>query len=152
MKTRRKEQPDVGVDMTPMIDMVFLLLVFFMCAATMSKVDFIPEIRLPVAPKSEVPEDLRNRGTINILPEGFVIDTGEAVSDERPFLVYGDLVGEEGLKKRVEARRGETGDFRVYMRVDRDVEFERVRRAIAACAEVGVFDIVFATYQSKGGG
>lgn len=152
MKLRQRDSAQAEVDMTPMIDCVFLLLIFFMCAATMSKVDFIPEIRLPVAPKSEVPEDLRNRGTINILPEGFITDTGEAVSEERPFLVYGDLVGEEGLKKRVEERQGETTDFRVYMRVDRDVEFERVRRAIAACAEVGVFDIVFATYQSKAGG
>jgi hypothetical protein len=34
MKRKSREQPEAGIDMTPMIDMVFLLLVFFMCAAT----------------------------------------------------------------------------------------------------------------------
>ena len=49
MKLKRRQNPEPDVDMTPMIDMVFLLLVFFMCAASMSKVDFIPEIALPIA-------------------------------------------------------------------------------------------------------
>ena len=61
MKTRKREPLEMGVDMTPMIDCVFLLLIFFMCASTMSRVDFTPEVSLPVAPKAAVPEDLRGK-------------------------------------------------------------------------------------------
>ena len=83
MKLRRNSDVELGVDMTPMIDCVFLLLIFFMCAATMSKVDLIPEVRLPVAPKSAVPEDLRGRGVVNIVPVGTVTGSGEATGAAR---------------------------------------------------------------------
>ncbi len=151
MKLKRKSNIDAEVDMTPMIDMVFLLLVFFMCAATMSKVDFTPEIKLPIAPKADVPEDLRNRGTINILPVGFITVDGEEVTEDKPFMVSGSLVTAGDLVKIIEERRTEDPDVRVYMRVDRNVEYSRVQEAIKAAAAGGVYDIIFASYQSKGG-
>ncbi len=151
MKTKRKSDVDVTVDMTPMIDMVFLLLVFFMIAATMSKVDMTPEIKLPVAPKSQVPEDLRNRGTVNILPIGMATPAGEVVTKERPFMIFGKLVDEQGLRLQIDGVRKESPELRVYMRIDKNVEFALVQRGIKACADVGVFDIVFATYQSGSG-
>ncbi len=152
MKRNSREQPEAGIDMTPMIDMVFLLLVFFMCAATLSKVDFTPEIRLPVAPKAQIPEDLRNRGTVNILPLGSVSPAGETVTRERPFMIRGRLLDEKDLEREIGDLRKDRADLRVYMRIDRDTEFALVRRAIKACAQVGVFDIVFGSYQSNPGG
>ena len=149
MKTRKREGPDVGIDMTPMIDMVFLLLVFFMCAATMSKVAFTPEVKLPVAPKSQIPDDLRDRGTVNILPTGFVGPDGSTVTREKPFMINGRPMDDKELQTEMAQVREKTPNFRVYMRVDRNTEFAVVRRAIKACAEAGVFDIVFATYQSR---
>lgn len=152
MKRKSREHPEAGIDMTPMIDMVFLLLVFFMCAATLSKVDFTPEIKLPVAPKAQVPEDLRNRGTVNILPVGTVLPDGATVSRERPFLIRGRLLDEKDLENEIAALRKDREDLRVYMRIDRNTEFAMVRKAIKACAQVGVFDIVFGSYQSNPGG
>lgn len=152
MKLRRQNDVELGVDMTPMIDCVFLLLIFFMCAATMSKVDLIPEVQLPVAPKAAVPEDLRGRGVVNILPVGTVTGTGESVTEERPFLVYGDLLDDAGLQKAISARRNEDPELRVYMRIDRNADFALVRRAIRSCAGAGVFDIIFGTFQSNPGG
>ena len=149
MKLKQRDNPDPGIDMTPMIDCVFLLLIFFMCAATMSKVDFTPEVRLPIAPKAAVPEDLRGRGTINILPLGSVIQTGETVSEEKPFMVYGQLMDEAGLQQLIDTRKKTDAEFRVYLRVDRQADFALVRRAIKACAAAGVFDIIFATFQSR---
>ena len=39
MKLRKPDEPEANVDMTPMIDCVFQLLIFLMVCATMSKVD-----------------------------------------------------------------------------------------------------------------
>ena len=151
MKRKSRAQPETGIDMTPMIDMVFLLLVFFMCAATLSKVDFTPEINLPLAPKAQIPDDLRNRGTVNILPVGAATGTGETVTKEKPFLIRGRLVDERELQKEIAELRGGNGELRVYMRIDRNSEFALVQRAIKACAAAGIFDIVFGTYQSNPG-
>jgi len=151
MKIKRKSDVELGIDMTPMIDCVFLLLVFFMISANMSKVDFTPEIKLPVAPKAQVPEDLRNRGTINILPVGAPVPGGLTVSQDRPFLIYGKLANETELKQQIDTVRTQNPDIRIYMRIDRNVEFAVVQQAIKACADAGVFDIVFGSYQSGAG-
>ena len=59
------EGGDDDINMAPMIDMVFLLLIFFMVASHMSKMDRIP-IDLPVADKSIVPESAPGRQLITI--------------------------------------------------------------------------------------
>ena len=150
MKLRKQPEPECGIDMTPMIDCVFLLLIFFMCAATMSRVDLTPEVRLPIAPKAAVPEDLRGRGVVNILPVGTLSSSGE-VTVQRPFMVYKELVDDAGLQKEIAALRASDPELRVYMRIDRNAEFTLVGRAIRACAAAGVMDIIFGTFQSKPG-
>lgn len=149
MKLKRRPDPELGIDMTPMIDCVFLLLIFFMCAATMSKVDLTPEVKLPVAPRAAVPEDLRGRGTVNILPVGTVLPNGETTSDERPFMVYGQLMDDRALSQAIAGKRAAEPNLRLYLRVDRAANFALVRRAIKACAEAGVYDVIFATFQNK---
>ena len=124
----------------------------WMIAATLSKVDFTPEIRLPVAPKAQIPDDLRDRGTVNILPIGTATPQGEAVTTEKPFMIHGRLVNDQDLRREVDELQKNVTSLRIYMRIDRDAEFGLVKRGIKACAEAGVFDIVFGTYQSKGGG
>ena len=151
MKLRSPEEPEANIDMTPMIDCVFLLLIFFMIAATMSKVDQTPEVKLPIAPMASIPEDLRNRGVVNIVPLGTPA-AGGATSEDMPFIVYGQLMDEPGLVKAISERRVTEHDLRVDMRVARTAEVRTVQRAIRACAGAGVFDIIFGTFQDKSAG
>ena len=153
MKLRKPEEPEANVDMTPMIDCVFLLLIFFMVSATMSKVDLTPEVKLPIAPKAAIPEDLRHRGVVNIVPLGTPMGGG-VTSEETPFIIARQLVDEPGLVDAITDRLSTEPDLRVYMRVDRNAEFKIVKRAIRACATAGIFDIIFGTFQdaSAGGG
>ncbi len=151
MKLRNPEEPEANVDMTPMIDCVFLLLIFFMIAATMSQVDMTPEVVLPVAPKSAVPEDLRDRGVVNIVPLGTPAGGG-VTSEAQPFLIAGQLMDEPGLSQAIAERVRQEPNLQVYLRVDRDAEYRTVKRAIRACANAGVFNIIFGTFQSAAGG
>ncbi len=152
MKLKHRNNPDLDIDMTPMIDCVFLLLIFFMCVASMSKVDLTPELELPVAPKASIPEDLRARGVINILPIGAETSAQEIVTEDSPFMVSGRLTDDKGLSRAISEKLAQEPDLRVYMRIDRNADFGLVRRGIKACAEAGVYDIIFASYQSSGGG
>lgn len=153
MKLRKPTEPEAQMDMTPMIDCVFQLLIFFMVTASMTKMDQMKEIELPVAPKAAIPEEaqLQGRGVINIAPLGTPAGGG-TVSESRPFLIGGQLTDERGLLKILEERAKETPDFKVYMRVDKNAEFKTVKRAIRACANAGVYDIIFGTLQSKAAG
>jgi len=148
MILRRSAEPDAGIDMTPMIDCVFLLLIFFMCTATMSKVDMAAAVVLPVAPKAAIPEDLKGRGVINILPMGSLSAEGPT-TEARPFLVYGRLMDEKSLTAMMNERLTEEPNLRIYLRVDHQADFRIVKRAIRACAAAGIYDIIFGTTQSE---
>lgn len=151
MKIRgSSEVEEVRVELVPLIDAVFLLLIFFMCSSTMSRVDITPEVQLPVAPKAAVPEEFTGRGRVNILPTGTPTATGELVSEEKPFMVFGSLVDDAGLEKTIIEQVKQTPGLKLYLRVDKDTQFALVRRAIAACARAGVFDVIFASYPSTG--
>ena len=141
-----QEIQEARVELVPLIDCVFLLLIFFMCAAQMSKLDTITEVVLPVANKASVPKDMSGRGTVNILPLGALAVGDQRVSEEKPFIVAGDLVNDAGLTKAIGELRKNEPNMRLYLRVDKDVNFKLVRRAIAACAQAGIFDVILATY------
>jgi len=48
MRCHIEDEPP-GLDLTPMIDCVFLLLIFFLVATTMKKIDYELPIQLPMA-------------------------------------------------------------------------------------------------------
>ncbi len=88
---------------------------------------------------------------MNILPLGTPAGGG-ATSEDQPFIVYGQLMDEPDLVEAITEQRKTEPDLRIYMRVDRNAEFKVVKRAIRACANAGVFDIIFGTFQSESGG
>ena len=148
MKLRKPDEPEANVDMTPMIDCVFQLLIFFMVCATMSKVDQTPEVVLPIAPKAAIPENPVGRGVVNIVPLGTPVGDG-ATSEDKPFIIAGQVTDESGLVTAISERLKTEPNLRIYMRVDRNAEFKTVKCAIRACANAGVFDIIFGAFQSE---
>ena len=146
MKLHTKAHVNADIDMAPMIDLVFQLLIFFMCAATMSQVDFTPAVKLPIAAKAKTPEEneLANRGTINILPP----DAGHA---DFYFSVSGKEMSEKELVDSLVQRRAQNPAIRLYLRAHKDVPFKRVKIVLRACANAGIADIIFASFQSNQG-
>ena len=140
------EIEEAKVELVPLIDCVFLLLIFFMCSATMSKLDAPTEVRLPVATNAAKQKDPSRRGVVNVMKEGERTPAGERATADRPFLVFGKLVNDEGLTKLMEEQLKVEPSMRLYLRADREVKFAIVRRAMSACAAAGVSDVIFATY------
>ena len=148
MKAKRSHEiEDARVELVPLIDCVFLLLIFFMCAATMTKVDAPTEVSLPIASNGAEQKDPSMRGTVNIVPIGGRAPSGELSTEEKPFLVFGQLVSDEGLQTAMVERLKEEKNMRLYLRADRTVKFQLVKRAMTACAAAGISDVIFATYE-----
>jgi biopolymer transport protein ExbD len=134
------EGGDDQVNMAPMIDMVFLLLIFFMVASHMAKMDRTP-VDLPVADKSTVPETVKGRQLITIRSQDA---TGEKVD----ILMNLQPVTAEEITPFVEKLLAENKDAEVYLRADRYAKHKHVKEVMAACAKGGVANVIFATFES----
>ena len=60
------QEDDTEVDMSPMIDMVFLLLIFFIVNATLIIVEMDKRVQVPIARYSEKQHDMMGRIVINV--------------------------------------------------------------------------------------
>lgn len=125
---------EIGFQMAPMIDCVFLLIIFFMVVAK-DKLGERVILDLAVAEESEVAKDPSGRATMSVLKDG-TVKVGTAVIEVSEI---GRII-REGFKMNPR--------LKVLLRVDRDAKHKEVRKVLKACADAGVTDIIFATYQS----
>jgi len=134
MKVEMPTDDDLGFQMAPMIDVVFLLIVFFMTVANLTQQERIP-IKVPLATKSTIPKDPSGRGVITILENGIV----RVGMYEMPL---------EEITRFAKRRHQENPNFKVFLRADKRVKHKEVRNVMKAVADGGVLDIVFSAYQT----
>ncbi len=138
------DSEELKVDMSPMIDMVFLLLIFFLVNATMIIVKQDPEVKPPIASNSKKAQDGTGRIVINVYEDGTLVSEGGEILDDDEDVI--DLVRKE--KERIEAVPYEP---KLHLRVHKDTDFKNCRKAIRLAAKAGVDKVLFATYQFSTG-
>ncbi len=122
--------------MAPMIDMVFLLLVFFMTVASVAKSQRQVELELPDSEESKVPEDASGRSIISVDAAGnFFIGDQPHTLDQ--------------IKTAITARMKADPKLKVQIRADQNTEYESVRKLLKAAAEAGAYEIIYATYEAR---
>ena len=125
-------QNDAKFEMAPMIDMVFLLLVFFMCASHLSVVQNV-ELEIPTATKAVVPEDRSERFIVNITSDGTIYDGNEQVTLEQ-------------LKNNIKISKAADPNIKLYLRADQETAHRHVKKVMNAVGEVGVDNFVFGVF------
>lgn len=138
---RRHQARDVEVDLTPLIDIIFILLIFFLVTASFDQSsEQSVEVELPegsAAGEVNVDEEL----TIFIEEDGEVsllIGDNALATD----LAAGELTG------RLRALNEELGARPVFIRGDENVRYGEVVRVLDACRDAGfrkVFNVVRGT-------
>ena len=140
MKTRRHLHlptfEELELDLSPMIDLVFLLLIFFMTSSTL--ITFLKDRRvdLPVADEARVPLVVTARFIVNVYEDG-------SIGDE-----HGRALTPPDLTRRLRADRARLPSLRLHVRPDRRVAHAAVHRVLTAARDAGVTDVVFGAYTS----
>jgi biopolymer transport protein ExbD len=142
MKLRKKPAGDEDFQMAPMIDMVFLLLVFFMTVSTLAQDEKV-SMELPESERSKVPEDASGRGNISLK---FAEDGSGTI---QYFVGASDVAGIEEIKARIREGVANNPDLEINVRSTADMPFREIKRVLKACAEVGAYKVVYATYQAN---
>jgi biopolymer transport protein ExbD len=123
---------NVGFQMTPMIDVVFLLLCFFMTSQLFSQWEAEIEITLPTAKTGQTPQRLPGEIIVNILRNG---DT----------IVNGRVLGEAELGSMLVRLAGLFPGQPVLLRADKTTAYENVIRVLDLCRQADIWNISFAT-------
>ena len=134
---------EVSLQMTSMIDVVLLLVVFFMCTAQLSKLEVDPGVVLPVTQSGTDSPD-EGRMIVNVSRGGELRVLNAGYSPE----ALAELIAKEAAR-RPDPEGGSA--LAVKIRADADVPFARVGDVMTACRRAGVWRLSFGTQRPEVG-
>ncbi|HOX39003.1 MAG TPA: biopolymer transporter ExbD [Candidatus Brocadiia bacterium] len=123
LQAKRAEEK-FGINMTPMIDVTFQLIIFFMVVATMSRLELEANLKLPFADMAIIEETPdANRLVINVDKDEKIIIYGKT---------YTDVELENHLKQEAARAKQRFGDdwrnmTPVLIRCDQDIRWSALR-------------------------
>jgi biopolymer transport protein ExbD len=135
MNLRPSPRKSPEVDITPLIDVVFLLLIFFMVSTTFERESQIM-IELPEATGEEVEHKKEELNiTINIAGT-FFVNQREVVNTEI-----------ETLKQAIRKAVGDRRDLPVIINADARTPHQAVMTAMDAASQLGLMKMIFSAHR-----
>ncbi len=120
-------EEDFSLSLTSLIDVVFLLLIFFMVSTTFIDFSRRLDIRLPEAKAGSVTGERARQFLIEVGKDGRITLNGKDVSLSL-------------LERRLEASRGTEGRT-ALVRADRSLPYGLIIRVMGLCRAAGIEDI-----------
>jgi len=137
LKIQRDDQ--TAINLTPMIDIVFLLIIFFMVSSHFTSKNVSPERDIAIT----VPK-VSDAGALTSPPRHRVIsiyDDGRVALDEKEM----DM---QGLESELVAAKSQYEQLGVVVRGDGGCQYERVAEVIATCKKVKIRNLNIAVQNS----
>jgi biopolymer transport protein ExbD len=110
---RRNRREAIAMDLTPLIDMVFLLLVFFLVTSTFKKDELALLLKLPKTEQGAGSEKKFDQMTIELTNEDLAVNGKKTSMEELPSTL-------QAAKK----------DALINLRVDGDVKYQRLVKVL----------------------
>ncbi|NUQ66183.1 MAG: biopolymer transporter ExbD [Pirellulales bacterium] len=126
LKTHLDDQP--SINMTPMIDMVFLLLIFFMLGTKFTELERKIGLRIP---------EVSDRGALTAAPEKKIVN----VYRDGAITLDGARVTLGELTLRLAAARSQYPELGVLVRGDAQGMFQGVAEVLNACKQAGIREL-----------
>jgi len=123
LKTHIDEQP--SLNLTPMIDIVFLLIIFFMVGTKFSELERKIGLQVPA---------VAEHGALSAAPEKKIVNVfrdGNIELDDQPV-----TIGE--LTQRLAEARAQYPEVGVLVRGDADGRYQAVANVLNACKQAGI--------------
>ena len=137
---------DAKMDMSPMIDMVFLLLIFFMIASRMVTVRVDPEIKPPVADQSVKPKSVKGRIVFNIYAKGAGGESKYTTSDGSKTVTLEEIT--QRVEKFADSMETSGTEASLLLRAHKDAEVSDIKKVAKAAAEGGINKVIFGAFKT----
>ncbi len=132
IRRRRSRADEVSFQITPMIDLTFLLLIFFMVTQRITEQQVMVPVDLPTSARAGDPS-ATEREIVNIDADGnyFIGD--------RP-------ATEEELKAHLTEKFVNFPPLQIYVRADAMTPARKIKRVVTLAAEVGAIDLIYGVH------
>lgn len=132
MKFSSRQPEPAAMQLAPMIDIVFLLLIFFIVTWQFTRAETELSVSVPTAEEGAEPSRQKGEVVINVLADDSLKVEGSAI----------DL---RGLTEWLTPIAKQYPNQPVRLRGDADVSYQRMVEVIDACQKAGIWNISFAT-------
>jgi len=136
MIVRRRHSEDIGFQIAPMIDITWILIIFFMVTMHLTENEFAVDVALPVASAAEIPPDLSGRVVVNIDGGGH-------------YFVGNQPMTLAELTAHMKMRLIQFPPLKVYLRADAGIPAQKTKEFYRACAEAGAIEVILASFRES---
>ncbi len=134
MRFRQRKSQEIGVDMSPLIDMVFILLIFFMVSST-----FVKDMKLDLNRPGASSASKASSKVIRV----YIDKSGETYVDAQPVKTWA-IQGKLRDMLRASAERS------VLVVADDSIEVNKLIEVVDQCRMAGAKDVAVATEKEVG--
>ena len=135
-RKRDSRVEEVDIDMTPMIDVTFLLLIFFVTVSTFNQMETQAKVELPLADQAQVehnpdPEQL----TVNIEQDGGIFILGRKRTEED----IRRILAREAAKSMDE--EGKFSNRSIVVRGHQELKYGKIQWLMKECQTHGIWKL-----------
>ncbi len=136
MKFQSRQLEPAAMQLAPMIDIVFLLLIFFIVTWQFSRSETEMKIAVPSSQEGADPKRVLGEIIVNVRANGEVVVEGQVMSQAQ-------------LKQKLSAIAKQHQNQPVRLRGDSKAEYQTIVEVIDTCQKAGIWNISFATQRTK---
>ena len=130
MKALNRQDDEFKMNLTPLLDVVFLLLVFFLVSTSFVKPEKMIDIALPSADQSGSAPERRQTVTVNVQEGGIIVIDGRII------------MGQQDLRQTLRSRFEADPEATLVIRGDRRALHNDIVRVMNAAMAAGLQDVM----------
>ncbi len=133
MKFRKRVAPSVlGFQIAPMVDVLLVLLCFFIVTWSFARKEMELDVKVPTAENAKESNPVVNQTVLNVKADGTIVWNRKTVTPP-------ELLG------RLRELSGLFPDYAIILRGDRNVRYEYIVQVMDICRDANIWNVAFAT-------
>jgi len=137
MKFRTRAVPAVlGFQIAPMVDVLLVLLCFFVMTWSFARKEMELDVKVPTAENGKESNPVVNQTVINVKADGSIVWNRKTVTNEE-------------LLSRLKELAGLFPDYAIILRGDRNVRYEFIVNVMDICRDANIWNVAFATGKAE---
>lgn len=137
MRFRNRSEPvTVAFQIAPMVDILLVLLCFFVVTWSMARKENELDVRVPSAQAGQESNPVVNQTVLNVKADGTV------VWDRKP-------IKPDALLERLKSLAALFPDYAIILRGDVKTDYEHIVQVLDTCRQAGIWNVAFATAKAQ---